>query len=164
MVPARESRRPLVVDDELVGILNTGKTAAFTTFGDFAPNHADAAGNPGFFDPLDGTTLNIVTGETSQAFGGFVQKVRPVDACVPKPIPPVSFDTNLTGGNPNGFRRSVAERAGPPYIGRGLMEAVPTADITASSDPNVENGGSSLSRWPARLVWPNAVPLEWLSA
>ena len=58
---------------------------------------------------------------------------------LPVPIAPVDFDANLapsgpvdpiTGLYPSGFRRSVGELAGPPYIGRGLMEAVPTADIT----------------------------------
>ena len=132
--------------DNLNALSNTGKTAAFTTFGDFDPNHADAANNPtgiGFFDPLDGTTANIVTGKTSQPFGGFVQHVRPAlpsDVCVPKPLPPVALDANLNGSLvPTGaFRRSVGERAGPPYIGRGLMEAVPTADIlyfAANADP-----------------------------
>ena len=60
--------------DHLDALTNTGRTAAFTTFGDFDPNHADAASNPtgiGFFDPLDGTTANIVTGTTAQPFGGF---------------------------------------------------------------------------------------------
>jgi hypothetical protein len=54
--------------DNLDVLTNTGRTAAFTTFGDFDPNHADAATNPtgiGFFDPLDGTTANIVTGMTT---------------------------------------------------------------------------------------------------
>ena len=139
-----------VAADNLDALDNTGKTAAFTTFGDFDPNHADAATNPtgvGFFDPLDGATANIVTGTTSPPFGGFVQHVRPsVDACFPKPLPPAGFDPNLTVANPQ-FRRSVGERAGPPYIGRGLIEAVPTADITANTNPAVENGPSSLGNF-----------------
>jgi hypothetical protein len=122
--------------DNLDALTNTGRTAAFTTFGDFDPNHADAASNPtgiGFFDPLDGTTANIVTGTTAQPFGGFVQHHRPAGIdCLTKPLPPLSADDNLpngNSGNPNNFYRSVGERAGPPYIGRGLMEAVPTVDI-----------------------------------
>jgi hypothetical protein len=148
-------------DNNLNELFNTGgKTAAFTTFGDFNPNHADAASNPtgiGFFDPLDGTTANIVTGMNSQPFGGFVQQVRPaVDACVPKPLPPVSLDANLDGSLvPTGtFRRSVGERAGPPYIGRGLMEAVPTTDITYYADPahpERENGNSSFGNFASEL-------------
>jgi hypothetical protein len=139
--------------DDLDALTNTGRTAAFTTFGDFDPNHADADSNPtgiGFFDPLDGTTLNIVTGKTAQPFGGFVQHHRPSGPdCSPKPLPPVALDANLNGtlGLPSGtFRRSVGQRAGPPYIGRGLMEAVPTADITFFAanvnpdQPERENG------------------------
>ena len=148
-----------VAPDNFDALNNTGRTAAFTTFGDFDPNHADASSNPdgiGFFDPLDGETANIVTGLTAQPFGGFVQHHRPaVDACYPKPLPPVSFDTNLTGPSPQ-FRRTVGQRAGPPYIGRGLMEAVPTADITANTDPTVENGSSKLGDFTGLLGCPSA--------
>ena len=143
--------------DNLDALTNTGRTAAFTTFGDFDPNHADAAGNPtgiGFFDPLDGTTANIVTGTTAQPFGGFVQHHRPAGLdCLTKPLPPLSADDNLpngNSGNPNNFYRSVGERAGPPYIGRGLMEAVPTVDITANAGA-VQNGQSSLGNFAATL-------------
>ena len=143
--------------DHLDALTNTGRTAAFTTFGDFDPNHADAASNPtgiGFFDPLDGTTANIVTGTTAQPFGGFVQHHRPAGLdCLTKPLPPLSADDNLpngNSGNPNNFYRSVGERAGPPYIGRGLMEAVPTVDITANAGA-VQNGQSSLGNFAAAL-------------
>ncbi len=143
--------------DNLDALNDTGRTAAFTLFGDFDPSHADAPGNPtgiGFFDPLDGTTTNIVTGEGSQPFGGQVQHTRPAEeACVPKPIPPVEFDVNLSGAvdpktglHPSGFRRSVGERAGPSYIGRGLMEAVPTDDILANADPDDTQGHKSSLR------------------
>jgi hypothetical protein len=147
--------------DNLDALTNTGKTAAFTTFGDFDPNHADAASNPtgiGFFDPLDGTTANIVTGKTAQPFGGFVQHHRPAGLdCLTKPLPPVALDANLNGTLlPSGtFRRSVGQRAGPPYIGRGLMEAVPTADITANAG-GVQNGQSSLGNFAAALQCPAA--------
>jgi len=111
--------------DNLDALTNTGRTAAFTTFGDFDPNHADAASNPtgiGFFDPLDGTTANIVSGTTSQPFGGFVQHHRPTGLdCLTKPLPPLAADNNLSNGNsgnPHNLYRSVGERAGPPYIGR----------------------------------------------
>ena len=142
---------------------NTGKTAAFTTFGDFSKTLTDTAmGAIGCFDPLDGAShscLNQIMSIPVQAFGGLVQHVRPslpADVCVPKPLPPLNFDKNLTAGsnsgdNPNGFRRSVGERAGPPYIGRGLMEAVPTADITDNADPAVENGHSSLGNFVTEL-------------
>src|SRR5437588_3728289 len=150
--------------DNLDAINGPGRTAAFTTFGDFNPNHADAASNPtgiGFFDPLDGAATNIATGMKSQAFGGFVQHTRPAGTdCAAKPIPPVDFDANLQGtadpvtgpDSSTGFRRSVGERAGPPYIGRGLMEAVPTADILANADPNDTQGhNSSLGNFAASM-------------
>jgi hypothetical protein len=148
--------------DNLDALTNTGRTAAFTTFGDFDPNHADAASNPtgiGFYDPLDGTTLNIVTGTTAQPFGGLVQHHRPAGLdCLTKPLPPVALDANLNGtlGLPSDtFQRSVGQRAGPPYIGRGLMEAVPTADITANVG-GVQNGQSSLGNFPTALQCPAA--------
>jgi len=147
--------------DNLDALTNTGRTAAFTTFGDFDSNHSDAASNPtgiGFFDPLDGTTANIVTGQTAQPFGGFVQHHRPAGLdCLTKPLPPVALDANLNGTlAPTGaFRRSVGQRAGPPYIGRGLMEAEPTADITANVD-GVQNGRSSLGNFAAALQCPAA--------
>jgi hypothetical protein len=153
--------------DNLDAVNGPGRTAAFTTFGDFNPSHADAASNPtgiGFFDPLDGAAMNLVTGKTAQPFGGFVQHHRPSIAdCVPKPLPPVQFDTNLQGtpdpvtglDSATGFRRSVGERAGPPYIGRGLMEAIPTADLTAMADPTDTGGtnstNSSLGNFAAQL-------------
>ena len=140
--------------DNLDALFNTGKTAAFTTFGNFTTSLQDtAAGSIGFFDPLDGLT-HPVSGTTSpwssQPFGGFVQHVRPLGPdCVAKPLPPLSFDTVLNGKNDGSnafeFRRSVGERAGPPYIGRGLMEAVPTNDILFfNANQTAENGTSSL--------------------
>jgi hypothetical protein len=149
--------------DNLDAVDDTGKTAAFTVFGDFDPSHKDAPTNPtgiGFFDPLDGKTANIVTGTVSQPFGGQIQHTRPaVEACVPVPIAPVDFDENLegpsnptTGLHPSGFRRSVGERAGPPYIGRGLMEAVPTNDLLANADPHdVKGHNSSLGNFSSLL-------------
>ncbi len=138
--------------DNLDAVNGPGRTAAFTTFGDFNPNHADAANNPtgiGFFDPLDGMATNIVTGLKSQPFGGFVQHTRPPGPdCIAKPIAPVQFDANLQGTRDpvtgldsiTGFRRTVGERAGPPYIGRGLMEAIPTADILANAGATQGDG------------------------
>ncbi len=155
--------------DKANAIFKTGKTAAFTTFGDFSASLQDLTslnGVPldtiGFFDPLDGNTHNLTNGTSprSQPFGGFVQHVRPsVDACVPKPLPPVEFDTNLMGANPSGFRRSVGERGAPPYRGLGLMEAVPTEDLLAFTDPKIENGNkksSSLGNFATKLGCPKA--------
>jgi di-heme oxidoreductase (putative peroxidase) len=151
-------------NSNLDAVNGPGRTAAFTVFSDFNPTHADTASNPtgiGFQDPLDGATLNIVTGSTSQPFGGFVQHVRPsVAACVPKPIPPSKYDALLQGtripgtgvDSVSGFRRSTGERAGPPYIGRGLMEAIPTADLAAGADPNDTQGSnSSLGHYAAAM-------------
>jgi len=58
----------------------------------------------------------------------------------------------VTRLSPLGFRRAVGERAGPPYIGRGLMEAVPEAAIVANADPedtrshcsSLDNNGDGL--------------------
>jgi len=145
----------------LDAINGPGRTAAFTIFSDFNPTHADAANNPtgiGFQDPLDGATANIVIGSTSPALGGFVQHVRPSTTdCVPKPIPPVKNDAllfNQTTGAPAnlGFRRSIGERAGPPYIGRGLIEAIPTADLAAGADPmDLLGSNSSLGHYAAAM-------------
>jgi CxxC motif-containing protein (DUF1111 family) len=155
--PATGGGRPA---DNVDAVSNTGRTAAFTVFGDFDPLVNDALGNPGFFDPLDGAATNIVTQLKSQPFGGFVQHTRPaVSDCIAKPIAPVQFDMNLqgttdpnTGLSPRGFRRTVGERAGPPYIGRGLMEAIPTADLLANADPNDTQGSnSSLGDFAAAL-------------
>src|SRR5258708_2498387 len=87
--------------DNLDAVNGPGRTAAFTTFGDFNPNHADAANNPtgiGFFDPLDGMATNIVTGLKSQPFGRVLPHVRP-----PRPrsqnqtIAPAPADSNREG-------------------------------------------------------------------
>jgi len=151
--------------DNLDAFFNTGKTAAFTTFGNFTTSLTDTApGSIGFFDPLDGATHPVIGTTTpwqSQPFGGFVQHVRPLGPlCFPKPLPPLGFDANVNEDNQPrntlGFRRSVGERAGPPYIGRGLMEAVPTNDIlyfaanasdfgatAPSPDPQRANGAPS---------------------
>jgi CxxC motif-containing protein (DUF1111 family) len=109
--------------DHLDALTNTGKTAAFTIFGNYSPSS-------GTFEPLAN-------------FNGFVQHTRPSLAqCRPDPILPVEVDPILRGGidpatglSPIGFRRAVGERAGPPYIGRGLMEAIPAANIVANDDP-----------------------------
>ncbi len=97
-------------------------TAAFTLFGDYSP----ASGG---FDPL-------------AAFGGPIQHVRTTGECLPDAIPPESIDPNLQGGidpvtgtSQLGFRRAQGERAAPPYIGRGLMEAIYADDIVANEDP-----------------------------
>jgi hypothetical protein len=42
-----------------------------------------------------------------------------------------------------GFRRTSVERGGPPYIGRGLLEAIPNDDIAALEDPDDNRGTSA---------------------
>jgi Di-haem oxidoreductase, putative peroxidase len=143
-------------DPGLDAVNNTGITAAFTIFGDFSPS-VEATDPTKSFDPLDGST-NRITG-TAQNFGGFVQHTRPpseelkaidpnIDA-KPDAIPSIAEDRNLgtidptTGLSASGFRRGVGERAGPPYIGRGLMEAIPNKDITSAPDPSDTKGGNS---------------------
>lgn len=143
-------------DPALDAVNNTGRTAAFTIFGDFSPS-VEADDPTRSYDPLDGST-NRVTGN-AQDFGGFVQHVRPPIAelkafdpsidCKPDAIPSIAEDRNLgtinpiTGLSASGFRRGVGERAGPPYIGRGLMEAIPTQDITNAPDPSDTRGSNS---------------------
>jgi Di-haem oxidoreductase, putative peroxidase len=142
--------------DNLDAINDTGRTEAFTIFGDYSP-----ATN--IFDPLDGSTstfaYNPLTGSTDtvpisgQQFGGFVQHTRPsILACLPDRIPTVAEDQNLgvtdpvTGLSASGFRRAVSERAGPPYIGRGLMEAIPTQDLLDLADhADIRGAKSSLN-------------------
>ena len=94
-----------VAPDNFDALNNTGRTAAFTTFGDFDPNHADASSNPdgiGFFDPLDGETANIVTGTDSPA----VWRVRTASSAmrsmpvIPKPLPPVCIRYEPDGTEP----------------------------------------------------------------
>jgi Di-haem oxidoreductase, putative peroxidase len=109
--------------DDLNPIFGAGMTAAFTVFGDF--NRLT-----GVFDDL-------------KEFGGVVQHTRPsMPECLPDSIQPIQWDPNLEGLNPvtresqTGFRRAVGERAGPPYIGRGLIEAIPDARILANEDPD----------------------------
>lgn len=148
--------------DNLDAVNNTGRAATFTIFGDFSPS-IDAQRPPGAlattfttafangtpplpdpaYDPLDNSFRNPAIGNALQDFGGFVQQVRPtVPGCLPERLPSVTEDRVLgsidpvTGLAPSGFRRSVAERAGPSYIGRGLMEAVPSQDIINFSDRN----------------------------
>src|SRR5690242_18073547 len=84
--------------DSLDARFNTGKTAAFTTFGNFTTALTDTApGSVGCFDPLDGLGHSCLNGNTpqpltSQPFGGFVQHVRPLGPlCFAKPLPPLEF-------------------------------------------------------------------------
>lgn len=128
--------------DNLDAINNTGLTAAFTTFGDYNPAQ-------NIFDPLDG----VARGGASPRLGGFVQHTRfSIPQCLPERIPTIAEDPNLPNIDPVtklsslGFRRGVVEFAGPPYIGRGLMEAIPTNDIR-----RFEDEGSDTQSIPSSL-------------
>jgi hypothetical protein len=142
--------RGMAADDDLVVEAGTsdptkpGRTAAFMIFGDSCvvgpscPRTGLPAVPQGAFDGL-----------ARAPFFGFVQHTRPSfpDLCRPESLPPLGPpDDNLLGLDPTngwmndwisltGFRRQVAERAAPPYVGRGLLEAIPDADIEAFADP-----------------------------
>jgi CxxC motif-containing protein (DUF1111 family) len=119
--------------DNADALFNTGETAAFTLFGDFSPSND--------------TFLSFFS-------TGGVQRVRPsLGACLPDRIPLTSEDPNLAGGvdpvtflSSLGFRRTTGERAAPPYIGRGLIEAVPDAEILANEAVEHDPINSSLDR------------------
>ncbi len=115
--------------DNLDALDNTGKAAAFTVFSDINPTvFSDLAPGSGGIDNL------------TMFSGNSTQHTRPsLPGCLPDPLPPFSQDTNLSGGvdpithlSATGFRRAVGERSAPPYIGRGLIEAVPDAQIIAN--------------------------------
>lgn len=112
---------------DTLDVLNgPGRTAAFTVFGDFFPTTNK-------FDDL-------------KDFGGTVQHTRPsVSACLPDLIPPFA--------GTEGARRAVGERAGPPYIGRGLIEAIAANTILANEDPSDRKGHAS-SLAPATPAFP----------
>jgi CxxC motif-containing protein (DUF1111 family) len=120
-------------------------TAAFTLFGDFSPAS-------GFFDPL--TIL-----------GGPLQHVESngvAMGCTSTTIPSQAIDPNLQGGTDPvtglselGLNRAMGERAGPPYIGRGLMEAVYFGTIAGYDDPTDSfKGNSSLLPQPDPAICP----------
>ncbi|HUG55125.1 MAG TPA: lipoprotein [Vicinamibacteria bacterium] len=129
--PATGGGRPA---DHLDALTNTGRTAAFTIFGNYSPSG-------GTFEPLAG-------------FSGFVQHTRPsIPACLPDPILPVAVDPMLRGGidpatglSPLGLRRAASERAGPPYVGRGLMEAIPAEELIQNDDPTDSRDSNSSLR------------------
>jgi CxxC motif-containing protein (DUF1111 family) len=121
--PVSRAMRQGPTSHSLITKDNPPPTAAFTLFGDFFPAS-------GAFDPLT-------------AFGGPIQHVRTTGDCLPDVILPESIDPNLAGGidpvsglSALGGRRAIGERAAPPYIGRGLMEAIFAGDIVANEDPN----------------------------
>ncbi len=130
--PASRAGRTGPTDYAVITKNNPPPTAAFTLFGDYSPAS-------GLFDPL-------------AIFGGPIQHIRTTGDCEADIIPPESVDPNLQGGidpvtgtSQLGFRRSQGERAAPPYVGRGLIEAIFAGDIVAGDDPtDASNSVSSL--------------------
>jgi len=118
--PATGGGRPA---DNLDALTNTGKAAAFTVFTDIQPS--------------TGTIDGLTTFSSNST-----QHTRPsLPGCLPDPLPPFSEDTNLAAGvdpvthlSPTGFRRAIGERSGPPYIGRGLIEAVTDDQIISNEN------------------------------
>ena len=111
--------------DNLDPLENTGKTEAFTVFADFNPG-------TGMLDPI-----NKFASNSTQHTRNLSQNNQ-LPGCIPDPLPLFSDDPNLSAGvdpvthlSSTGFRRAIGERAAPPYIGRGLIEAVPDAQILA---------------------------------
>ena len=164
--------RDETIDFRTGAIFGTGRTAAFTIFGDFRPASDPTAL---LFDQLDKTGPHFtqphfmrLSTTDGQNFGGVVQHTRPSISfdpmtgmgCLPDRIPTIDQDTNLpgvtvdpgtgvvspsTGISPTtGFRRSVGERAAPPYVGRGLMEAITGEDIEALENQDAIGHTSSL--------------------
>lgn len=118
-------------------------TVAFTLYGDYYPAS-------GAFDPLT-------------IFGGPLQHDEAIGTCEVNALPPLDIDPNLQGGidpvtglSPLGARRAMGERAAPPYVARGLMEAIYFGDLLNNADPLDEvNTTSSLAPQPDPLVCPN---------
>ncbi|TMB50535.1 MAG: hypothetical protein E6J50_05430 [Chloroflexi bacterium] len=167
------------IDRRTGAISGTGRTAAFTQFADFNSTDPDPA--KARVDPLDGSGPHFAQphfprlGTPGPNFGGIVQHVRPsLAACLPDPIQPIEMDPNLAGVSVDpatglldppsgvspvtGFRRTVGERAAPPYVGRGLMEAIPDEAIKALEDPGDTHGHSSSLNDPA--AFPECQPLQ----
>ncbi|MFO0742386.1 MAG: di-heme oxidoredictase family protein [Labilithrix sp.] len=120
---SRGGRQGLTDYSQITKLVGNPPTVAFTLYGDYNPN-------TGAFDPLT-------------QFGGPLQHVVATGYCAINPIPPISIDPNLAGGidpvtglSPLGQRRVTGERAAPPYIGRGLIEAIYFGDIVANEDPS----------------------------
>lgn len=118
--PATGGGRPA---DNLDALTNTGRAAAFTVFSDIQPS--------------TGTVDGLTTFSSNST-----QHTRPsLAGCLPDPLPPFAEDSNLSSGidpvtflSATGFRRAIGERSGPPYIGRGLIEALTEAQIIANEE------------------------------
>jgi CxxC motif-containing protein (DUF1111 family) len=98
-------------------------TVAFTLYGDYSPSNG---------------SFNAIS-----ELGGPLQHIQAVGECKINDIPPLSIDPYLQGGidpvtnlSPLGLRRAKGERTAPPYVARGLMEAIHYTDLLANEDPD----------------------------
>ena len=98
-------------------------TVAFTLYGDYSPSS-------GQFIPIS-------------ELGGPLQHIQAVGECKINDYPPLSIDPFLQGGidpvtntSTLGLRRAKGERTAPPYVARGMMEAIHYTDLLANEDPD----------------------------
>jgi CxxC motif-containing protein (DUF1111 family) len=120
---SRANRKGVTNHDKISKEFGNPPTAAFTLYGDYSPAS-------GAFIPIS-------------ELGGPLSHVQAVGECLINTPPPLSIDPYLQGGidpitnlSPLGLRRAKGERAAPPYVARGLMEAIYYGDILANEDPN----------------------------
>jgi CxxC motif-containing protein (DUF1111 family) len=140
---SRASRQGLTDYAYITKTAGNPPTAAFTLYGDYDPSS-------GVFNPLT-------------VFGGPLQHDNAVGYCSINDIPSISIDPYLSGGvdpvtglSPLGERRVMGERAAPPYVARGLIEAIYFGDIVANDDPlDQVNSVSSLPPRPDPRICPN---------
>jgi len=140
---SRAGRQGITDYDSITKIAGNPPTTAFTLYGDYNPT-------TGAFDPL-------------AIFGGPLQHDDAIGYCAVNPIPSIAIDPDLAGGldpitglSTLGERRAVGERAAPPYVARGLIEAIYFGDIVANEDPEDQlDTYSSLPPIPDPYVCPN---------
>ena len=117
-------------------------TVAFTLYGDFSPSS-------GQFIPIS-------------ELGGPLQHDHAVGECKINDPPPFSIDPYLQGGidpvtnlSPLGLKRGIGERAAPPYVARGLMEAIYWEDLLKNEDlTDTVKAFSSLPPQPDPAICP----------
>jgi hypothetical protein len=119
---SRGGRQGLTVYPMISKVAGNPVTVAFTLYGDYNPD-------TGAFNPLS-------------EFGGPLQHDDATGYCAINSPPSISIDPNLAGGidpvtglSPTGERRVMGERAAPPYVARGLIEAIYWGDIVHNEDP-----------------------------
>lgn len=118
---SRANRKGLTNHAKISKRFGNPPTAAFTLYGDYSPS--------------SGGFLGL------EAEGGPLLHVQATGDCEINVIPPVTEDPGLTGPPdpvshlpPTGLRRAIGERGAPPYVARGLIEAVYWQDILALED------------------------------